>query len=296
MLSYGGRIYFPFLKTYAASEFGEDYETEAPYSESALKDKIEAQGWILWAPIRFGASTIDFKLKEAVPSAPDSRHLLGTDDRGRDVFARLLFGFRLSLLFGLMLASIGALLGIFIGAMQGSHGSQSDLVVQRLTEIWTSIPELLALMILSSVFQPSFLLLLVFASSMGWMTYATYVRAEFLRLRHLDFVLCARQLGASRWHLALHHIIPNALTPVLSYFPLRVSSGITCLASLDFLGWGLSSSHPSLGELLLQGKAHLECWWIIVSSFCALSFATVLLHFISEGVLHALDPRVDLSP
>ncbi len=291
LLSYKGNFYAPFLKNYPASTFGENYETETHYSEKRLISRIEKEGWILWSPVRFGPSTIDWELTEPTPSAPDSRHLLGTDDRARDVFARLFYGFRLSLLLGLLVASIGACLGIAFASLEMYRGARFDILGQRFTEIISSIPELFILLIFHSLFEPSYLLLLLFMCLTGWMTFADYARVEFLRIRQLDFVTCAKQLGASHTYIVLNHMLPNALGPLLSYFPIRVSTAITCLASLDFLGLGLPSSYPSLGELLLQGKAHLSCWWILLSSFCTLSLTVLLLNFISEGFRDALDPR-----
>lgn len=291
LLSFRGKLYLPFLFEYSASTFGEDYETEIHYPNSDWIRKIEEEGWILWAPIRFSSSTIDGGLNEPVPSPPNSHHILGTDDRGRDIFARLLFGFRTSLIFSLVLASLTALLGFCLGALQAYEGGIMDLIGQRLTELWSSIPELFLLLILSSLFQPSLFLLFVFMGLLGWVKFAELIRAEVLKIRQLDFVKCADLLGASKSYVIIHHIFPNALNPLLSYFPIRVATIVTGLASLDFLGLGSEEGKASLGELFVQGKNYLSSWWILVSSILALGLIVISLNFIADGIRNALDPK-----
>lgn len=243
------------------------------------------------APIPFHYSTIDLEIGKSLPSAPDLRHLLGTDDRGRDIFARLIYGFRLSLIFALLAAGISAFLGMCFGSLQAYEGSHVDSLGQRVSEIVNSLPELLLLMLLTSIFQPSFILLLVFMTMTGWMNFASYTRSECLRIKQLDYLKSAQMIGASPFRILSHHMLPNAISPIVSYFPIRVGYIVTNLAALDFLGLGLPSPNPSLGELLVQGKNHLQCWWILIPGICTLSLILILLNFISEGLRHAFDPK-----
>lgn len=292
LVYYGSSLYTPFLIEYPETTFGGEFESETDYKDEEIIERLnEGRNWLVWAPIRYGPSEVDYELMEPAPSAPDSNHWLGTDDRARDVLARLIFGFRLSLIFGLVLASLGTFLGILAGAIQGFFGGRIDLIGQRLTEVWSSLPELFILIILTSIFDPSVGLLMVLMAMMGWMGLAAYVRAEFLRAREFDYVQSALALGASRIRVMMTHIFPNTLAPVITFFPFRVSAAITGLASLDFLGLGVPSPTPSLGELLAQGKGNLHSWWIIVSTFFVMVVMILCLNFIGEGVQSAMDPK-----
>ena len=292
LVRYEGRYFVPFLVSYPETTFGGIFETETNYQEpEVLAELSRKPNWAVWSPVRFGPTTIDFHLDTPAPSPPDKRHLLGTDDRARDVLARLIFGFRLSVVFGVLLATLGSILGVLAGSVQGFFGGKIDLLGQRLIEIWSSLPELFLLIILTSVFEPSLPLILVLMACMGWMGLAAYVRAEFLKSRECDYVLGARALGAPRWRVMFAHILPNSLAPVITFFPFRVSSAIAGLAALDFLGLGVPSPTPSLGELLAQGKSNLHSWWIILSTFAVMVLLILLLNFIGEGVQKAFDPR-----
>lgn len=292
---YQGKVYFPVFISYPESEFGGIFDSEADYADPEINKVFDEPGnWAIWAPVRFDYAYIDTRLGAPAPSPPDATHLLGTDDRARDVLARLCYGFRLSLLFGLGLALFGSLVGVFIGAIQGYAGGKADLLGQRLIEIWSSQNELYLLIILSSVFEPSLGLIFFLVSLFGWSGLAAYVRAEFLRARQLEFVQSAVALGASRRVVMLKHVLPNTLTPVITFFPFRVSAGITALTALDFLGLGVPPPTPSLGELLAQGKASLSSWWIIVSVFVVIVLTITLLNFVGEAARKALDPRAAL--
>ena len=293
VLKFNENLYFPFLFVYPDKEFGGFFDTEANYKDEDIIKSLSQNGnWVIWAPIKFGPTEVDFKLEGSAPSKPDKNHILGTDDRARDVFARLLFGFRISLLFGLSLSCLGMILGIGAGALQGYLGGTFDLIFQRFTELWSSLPELFILIILSSIFTPSLWVILFLMAIMGWMGIAAYVRAEFLKARENEYVLSPIALGASRMRIMWLHIFPNTLAPVITFFPFRVSAAISGLASLDFLGLGVPSPTPSLGELLAQGKGNLQCWWIIVSTFVVMVFMILSLNFIGEGIQRAMDPKV----
>lgn len=291
-----GKIMLPFLFVYSELEFGGDFETEADYGDLEFQEILNGNTqYVIWAPIRFGPTDIDFNLGQPAPSPPDLKHILGTDDRGRDVFARLVFGFRLSLIFGLFLATLGTLIGIVAGAIQGYFGGFVDLIGQRITEIWSSIPELFILIILTSLFSPSIYLMLVLMSLMGWMGLAAYVRGEFLKAREYEYVQSPVALGASKVRVMAIHILPNTLAPIITFFPFRVSAAITGLASLDFLGLGVPSPTPSLGELLAQGKGNISSWWIILSTFIVMVLMILALNFIGEGVQKSFDPKAKLK-
>ena len=292
LIKYENHYYFPFLTIYSDVQFGGFFDTEADYKDPELLKKFSSgENWVLWAPVRFGPTEVDFNLEGTAPSKPDQHHLLGTDDRARDVFARLLFGFRISVLFGLSLAVLGMIIGVIAGALQGYLGGTFDLVCQRITELWSSLPELFILIILSSIFTPSIWVMLILMAMMGWMGIAAYVRAEFLKAREHEYVQSPIALGAGRFRIMWFHIFPNTLAPVITFFPFRVSSAISGLASLDFLGLGVPAPTPSLGELLLQGKSNLHCWWIIVSTFAVMVVTILCLNFIGEGVQKSMDPK-----
>jgi len=292
IIHYNNELYFPFLQTYSGTTFGGFFETEADYKDKDILETLSQEdNWVIWAPIRFGPTEVDIDLSTPAPSNPDLAHILGTDDRARDVFARLLFGFRISLTFGIILAVLGTFLGICAGSIQGFFGGKIDLVGQRITEIWSSLPELFILIILTSLFEPSIPLIICLMAAMGWMGLSSYVRAEFFRAREFDYVISAVALGASRLRVISKHILPNTLAPVITFFPFRVSAAIAGLASLDFLGLGVPSPTPSLGELLSQGKSNLQSWWIILSAFLVMVVMITMLNFIGEAVQKAFDPK-----
>jgi microcin C transport system permease protein len=240
---------------------------------------------------RHSFDTINFQVDGPVPSPPTRDNILGTDDRGRDVFARLLYGFRLSIIFGFVLTAAGTAVGIVFGAVQGYFGGRTDLFFQRFIEIWGAMPELYLLIIFASMFEPSVLLLLILLSLFSWMGLSDYVRAEFLRGRNMDYVRAAQALGVSNLVIMSRHLLPNGLTPVITFLPFRMSASILALTSLDFLGLGVPPSTPSLGELLAQGKANIEAWWLSLSTFVVLVGSLVLLIFIGEALREAFDPR-----
>ena len=292
LVRYDGEFYFPLFKAYPETTFGGDFDTEAEYSDPFIAERFDsAPNWAIWPIIRFDYRTVDFNLTHPAPSPPDKSHLLGTDDRARDVLARLIYGFRLSVLFGVALAVFGSLLGIIVGALQGYIGGTFDLLGQRLIEVWGSQNELYLLIILSSLLTPSLALIFVLLSLFGWMGLAAYVRAEFLRARNYEYVESAVALGAKTSRVVGLHILPNTLTPVITFFPFRVSAAIMGLTALDFLGLGVPPPTASLGELLAQGKANLQSWWIIVAVFIVLVATIMLLNFIGEALRRSMDPN-----
>ncbi|WP_082102850.1 ABC transporter permease [Robbsia andropogonis] len=292
VVRYQGHWYFPMFQTYAETTFGGDFPTPADYLDPYIRDKLQAQGnLVVFAPNHYTANALNYFSKQPDPAPPSRDNWLGTDDRGRDVFARLLFGFRVSVIFGLVLTVIGAILGIAAGAIQGYFGGRTDLIGQRLIEIWGSMPELYLLIIFASIFAPSLGLLIVLLSAFGWMGMSDYVRAEFLRNRAQDYVRAARAMGLSHFQIVWRHLLPNSLTPVITLLPFQISGAILSLTSLDFLGLGVPSTVPSLGELLAQGKANLDAWWISASTFGVLALTLLLLTFIGDGLRRALDTR-----
>jgi len=292
LLRYQGELYFPLLKDYSEKTFGGDFDTPTDYLDPFIKDKLNQSGnWALYPPNPYGPRTINYFAKEPNPSAPSRDNLFGTDDRGRDLLAQLIYGFRLSVLFGLALTAIGVVMGVIAGAVQGYVGGKTDLIAQRFMEIWGSMPELYLLIIFSAIFTPSVLLLLVLLSLFGWMGLSDYVRAEFLRNRQMDYVRAARALGVSNVQIMWRHILPNSLTPVVTFLPFRMSAAILALTSLDFLGLGVPPGTPSLGELLSQGKANIDAWWISLSTFGVLVLTLLLLTFMGDALRDALDPR-----
>lgn len=290
-----GQYYFPIFKTYAETTFGGDFETETDYLDSYFMELVSGPDDLVIFPVnRSNYDTINVNIDGPVPSPPTNKNYLGTDDRGRDVLARLLYGFRLSVLFGLSLTFVGTTIGIFAGALQGYAGGKVDLFAQRFIEIWSSMPELYLLIIFSSIFLPGALLLLVLLSLFSWMGLSDYVRAEFLRGRNLEYVTAARALGVGNVKIMFRHLLPNAMTPVITFLPFRMSAAILALTSLDFLGLGVPPSTPSLGELLAQGKANIDAWWISLSSFAVLVGLLILLIFIGEALRDTFDPRKHL--
>ncbi len=292
VVHYEGNFYFPLLHAYPETTFGGDFETEADYRDPFILENLRAgENWVVFPPNPYSYDSIDGQLAQPAPAPPDGRHLLGTDDRARDVLARLIYGFRLSVLFAITLTIIGVVVGILAGAVQGYFGGRVDLFLQRFMEIWGSMPELYLLIIFASLFEPSILLLILLLSLFGWMGLADYVRAEFLRARNMVFVKAARAMGASDRGIMFRHLLPNAMTPVITFLPFRVSGAILALTSLDFLGLGVPPSTPSLGELLRQGKANIEAWWLSLSAFVVLVGMLMLLNFIGEALRDAMDPR-----
>ena len=292
LASYQGQWYTPLWHDYPETTFGGDFLAPTEWHDPFIQRQFAQDGnWALWPLNRYSFNTLNYYAELPNPAPPSAQNLLGTDDRGRDVLARLLYGFRLSVMFGLALTAIGTLLGIVMGALQGYFAGRVDITLQRLIEVWSAIPELYLLLILASMFEPSIWVLLVILSLFGWMGLSDYVRAEFLRNRQLEFVQAARALGLPRRSIILRHILPNSLTPVLAFLPFRMSAAIVALASLDFLGLGVSDSSPSLGELLAQGKNNLDAWWIALPTFGVLVGTLLLLIFIGEALRDALDPR-----
>lgn len=292
MVQYQGGLYFPFLKTYPETAFGGDFETEADYNDPYVQRLLSRDGnWVLYAPNRHSFNSINYFVDNPNPAPPSRVNLLGTDDRGRDVLARLLYGFRLSVLFAFALTAVGTAIGVLLGGLQGYFGGRFDLWFQRFVEIWNSMPELYLLIIFASLFQPSILLLLILLSLFGWMGLADYVRAEFLRGRNLDYVRAARALGVSNGAIMWRHLLPNGLTPVITFLPFRISGAILALTSLDFLGLGVPPTTPSLGELLAQGKDSIVAWWLSLTTFSVLVGTLVLLIFIGEALREAMDMR-----
>lgn len=289
---YRGQLYWPLWNHYPETTFGGDFRTATDWHDPFIREQMTRNGnWALWPPNRYGLDTINYFAASPNPAAPSAENLLGTDDRGRDVLARLLYGFRLSVLFGLALTTIGVVAGVLAGALQGYFGGRLDLTFQRLIEVWSSIPELYLLLILSAMFEPSIWILLIILSLFGWMGLSDYVRAEFLRNRQLEYVTAARALGLPDSLIIFRHLLPNSLTPVIAFLPFRMSASIVALTSLDFLGLGVPPSTASLGELLAQGKANLDAWWISLGTFGVLVGMLMLLIFIGEALRDALDTR-----
>lgn len=292
LVKYNGELFFPILKSYPETKFGGDFETEADFSDPYLLERVQRPGnWIVFAPNRYDFETISYRANVPNPSAPSDIHYLGTDDRGRDVLARLIYGFRLSVLFGLALTLVGTFIGIVAGALQGYFGGRFDLATQRLIEIWSSMPELYLLIIFAAIFQPSIWLLLILLSLFGWIGLSDYVRAEFLRGRNMDYVNAARALGAGNVRIMWRHLLPNSLSPVITFLPFRMSGSILALTSLDFLGLGVPPTTPSLGELLAQGKDNIDAWWLSITTFLVLVGTLMLLIFIGEALREAFDTR-----
>lgn len=292
IVRYEGQLYVPLLQTYPETTFGGDFVTPTDYLDPYIRKRLSAGGnFALYPPNRYRFDTINYFAPSPNPAPPSSENWLGTDDRGRDVLARLIYGFRLSVLFGLALTAIGMAIGVVTGALQGYFGGRTDLFFQRFIEIWGSMPELYLLLIFASLFEPSMLLLLVLLSLFGWMGLSDYVRAEFLRNRNLEYVMAARALGLTGPQIMWRHLLPNSLTPVIAFLPFRMSGAILALTSLDFLGLGVPPSTPSLGELLSQGKNNLDAWWISLTTFIVLVGTLMLLIFIGEGLRTALDTR-----
>ncbi len=296
LISYADEWYFPILFVYSEQIFGGDFETEAEYRDAYVQTLIEGDGWMLWPPVRFGYSTINYDLPTSAPSPPSLENLLGTDDQARDVVARLIYGFRISVLFGLALTLFSSTVGIVAGALQGYFGGWIDLILQRVTEIWSGLPTLFMLIILASVVEPNFWWLLLLMSLFSWITLVSVVRAEFFRARNFDFVRAARALGVGNAKIMFRHVLPNAMVSTLTFMPFILTGSITVLTSLDFLGFGLPPGSPSLGELLNQGKRNLDAPWLGITSFLVLAITLSLLVFVGEAVRDAFDSRKNFAP
>ena len=289
---YQGELFFPILHNHPEVRFGGDFQTPTDWSDPFIAQQFAKPGnWMLRAPNHHSANSTEYFSKPPNPSLPNADHWLGTDQVGRDVVARLLYGFRVSILFAFALTVIGVALGLAAGAVQGYFAGRIDLTMQRLIEIWTSIPELYLLIIFASIFQPSIGLLLVLLSLFGWVGLSDYTRAEFLRNRGLEFVKAGRALGLSNLQIIWRHVLPNSLTPVITFLPFRMSGAILSLVALDFLGLGVPPSVPSLGDLVKQGKANLDAWWIIFPTFAVLVVTMLLLTFIGDALRDAFDTR-----
>jgi microcin C transport system permease protein len=289
LVEYDQQWFFPTFQQYAETRFGGEFETEADYTDPYVIDLIEQKGFIVWPLIPFSYDTINFNINNAVPSAPDSVNWLGTDDKGRDVLARIIYGFRISVLFGFVLTLVSSVIGVIVGATQGYYGGWLDLLGQRFIEVWSGMPTLFLLIILSSFVEPNFWWLLGIMVLFSWMSLVGVVRAEFLRCRNFDYVRAAQAMGVSDRRIMLRHMLPNAMVASLTMMPFILSGSVTTLTSLDFLGFGLPVGSPSLGELLAQGKANLQAPWLGISAFVLLSLMLTLLVFIGEAVRDAFD-------
>jgi microcin C transport system permease protein len=288
---YDGGFYFPIATFYPETAFGGDFETEADYRDPYVRDLVDEKGWMLWPLIPYAFDTVSLDLGQPAPSPPDANHWLGTDDQARDVAARMIYGFRISVLFGLALTAAATAIGILAGAVQGYYGGWVDLVFQRLLEIWGSMPMLFILIILASIVTPNFWWLLGILLLFSWTWPVGVVRAEFLRARNFEYVRAARALGVRNTVIMLRHLLPNAMVATLALFPFVLAGSVTALVSLDFLGFGLPPGSPSLGELLLQGKANLQAPWLGLTGFFAIAAMLSLLIFIGEAIRDAFDPR-----
>jgi microcin C transport system permease protein len=286
--------YLPIIFDYKEIEFGGNFLTSTDYRDEYVQSLINKKGWMLWPPVRFSFDTINYNLDTPAPSPPSLENWLGTDSQGRDVFSRLLYGLRLSLLFGFTLTIISSLVGIIAGAVQGYFGGWFDLLFQRLIEIWSGLPQLFILIIISSFLAPGFWTLLIVLLLFSWTSLVPLVRAEFLRTRNLDYITAAKSLGMSDTMIMIRHVLPNAMVATLTFLPFILSSSIIALTSLDFLGLGLPPGSPSLGEMLREGKDNLHAPWLGITSFLTLAITLTLLVFTGEAVRDAFDPRKDM--
>ncbi|WP_118184264.1 ABC transporter permease [Paraburkholderia phosphatilytica] len=292
VVRYDGHYYFPIVKDYPETLFGGDFPAKTNYLDPFIRSRFDGHGnFAIYPPNHYHYDTIDYFAAHPYPAPPSSSNWLGTDQFGRDVLSRLLYGFRLSVLMAFALTVSGVVLGVLSGALMGFYGGRTDLIGQRLVEIWSSMPDLYLLIIFASIFEPSLWLLFILLSMFGWLVLSDYVRAEFLRNRALDYVKAARTMGLSNWQIIWRHVLPNSLTPVITFLPFRMSAAILSLTSLDFLGLGVPPPTPSLGELLQEGKNNLDAWWISISAFAALVITLLLLTFMGDALRNALDTR-----
>ena len=291
LIYHDGGFYTPIFNEYPETAFGGEFDTEADYRDPYVVDLIERDGWMLWPIVRYDYRTVAWDLPQPAPSPPDAQHWLGTDDQARDVQARLIYGFRISVLFGFALTLVSALVGVAAGAVQGYFGGWIDLLFQRFIEIWAGMPTLYLLIILASIVEPTFWWLLGLLLMFSWMGFVGVVRAEFLRARNLDFIRAARALGVTDPVIMFRHVLPNAMVSTLTFMPFTLAGSVTALTSLDFLGIGLPPGSASLGELLAQGKANLQASWLGLTGFFTIALMLSLLMFIGEAVRDAFDPR-----
>jgi microcin C transport system permease protein len=289
IMNIDGNIYYPYIINYTEKDFGGELDTTPDYKGFYITNLLnDSKNWALFPPNPHSYNSINFNNSQPNPSPPSVHNLLGTDDRGRDVLARLIYGFRLSVIFALALTAIGIFIGLFFGAIQGYFAGKTDLYLQRFIEIWGSMPELYILIIFASIFEPSILLLIILLSLFGWIGLSDYVRAEFLKGRNMDYVNAARTLGLTDWQIIIKHILPNSLISVVTFLPFRISGAILILTSLDFLGLGVPPTTPSLGELLAQGKDNISAWWLSLTTFFVLVGTLLLLIFIGEGIRESI--------
>jgi len=293
LVRYNGKFYFPVFRNYSELEFGGEFDINADYRDPYITGKINSAGWIIMPPVRFSYATINYNLPSPAPSPPTKENILGTDASGRDLAARLLYGFRISALFGFILTFFCSVTGIILGALQGYYGGLLDLLFQRFMEVWSGLPVLFILILLSSVIEPGFWWLLFINLLFGWMSLVPFIRAEFLRARNFEYISAARAMGARNSRIMFVHILPNALSPALSQFPFILAGSITILTSLDFLGFGLPAGSPSLGEILSEAKANLHAPWLGISVFVTLAMSLSLLVFTGEAIRDAADPRTN---
>jgi microcin C transport system permease protein len=292
LVMYDGRAHFPIVERLPETYFGGDFKTEADYRDPHVQRLIaERGGWMVWPLIRYSHDTINYDTSRPVPAPPSASNLLGTDDQGRDVLARVIYGFRLSLLFGLTLTVISSVVGIAAGAVQGYFGGKIDLIFQRFLEVWGGMPVLMILMIMASAIVPGFWTLLALMLLFSWTALVGVVRAEFLRARNFEYVRAAKALGVSDWTIMRRHVLPNAMVATLTMLPFILVGSLTTLTSLDFLGLGLPPGSPSLGDLLAQGKNNLQAPWLGLTGFAVMAVMLSLVMFIGEAVRDAFDPR-----
>jgi len=291
LVVFDGSLYVPVLVDYPETAFGGEFETAADYRDSYVQELINARGSMVWPPIRYSYDTINYNLTVPAPAPPSADNLLGTDDQGRDVLARVIYGFRISVLFGLALTIASSVIGIAVGALQGYYGGRVDLYGQRFLEIWSGLPVLFLLIILSSFVQPNFWWLLGIMLLFSWTALVDVVRAEFLRGRNLEYVRAARALGVPDVTIMYRHILPNAMVSTFTFAPFILTGSITTLTALDFLGFGLPPGAPSLGELTAQAKNNLQAPWLGLTAFVVLSLMLTLLVFVGEALRDAFDPR-----
>jgi microcin C transport system permease protein len=291
LVYYQGDFYVPIFRAYPETAFGGEFKTEADYRDPYVAKLIDRDGWMVWPPVPYSYRTVAWDLPVPAPSRPDAQHWLGTDDQARDVLARVIYGFRISVLFGFVLTIVSAIIGVAAGAVQGYFGGWVDLLGQRFIEIWSGLPILYLLIILASIVEPTFWWLLGLLLLFSWMGFVGVVRAEFLRARNFDYVRAARALGVANLVIMFRHVLPNAVVATITFMPFTLAGSVTLLTSLDFLGIGLPPGSPSLGELLAQGKANLQAPWLGLTGFFIIAVMLSLLIFIGEAVRDAFDPR-----
>lgn len=291
LVKYQDKFYFPVFQTYTEQTFGGDFPTPADYKDPYIQKNIQDNGYLVFTLLPFSFNTIDYELDSPTPSAPSAKHPLGTDDEGRDILSRIIYGLRISIVFAFMLTFFSSIIGILTGALQGYFGGKTDLIMQRILEIWEALPQLFVLIIIASIFVPTFWTLLIIMLCFSWMSLTGVVRAEFLRTRNFEYVTAAKALGVGNFRIIYRHILPNAIIATITFIPFILSESIVALTALDFLGLGLSQDYPSLGDLVRQGKDNLQAPWIGISIFIVLSSLLTMLIFVGEGVRDAFDSR-----